>query len=67
MAIEAVPYSKVRYASIPFDFVRQFYYLHMLMETRVSAPPAEQVASGSPLEGGEDNYLDHLNPKHETN
>ena len=35
MAIEAVPYSKVRYASIPFDFVRRFYYLHMLIEDQI--------------------------------
>jgi len=32
----------------------------------VNAPPAEREASGSPLEGGEDNYLDHLKPKSET-
>ena len=30
---------------------------------RVNAPPAEREASGSPLEGGEDNYRVHLNPK----
>ena len=29
----------------------------------VNAPPAERVASGSPLEGGEDIYLDLLIPK----
>ena len=29
----------------------------------VNAPPAQQEASGSPLDGGKDNYLNHLNPK----
>ena len=29
----------------------------------VTAPPAKREASESPLEGGEDNYLNHLNPK----
>jgi len=32
----------------------------------MNAPPAEREASGSPLEGGQDNYLDHLKPKSET-
>jgi len=31
----------------------------------VNAPAAERDTTGNPLEGGEDNYLDHLNPKHE--
>jgi hypothetical protein len=31
----------------------------------VNAPPAELEASGSPIEGDEDNFLDHLKPKFE--
>jgi len=42
--------------------VAQKIYSHMKMD----APPAEREASGSPLEWGEDNYLDHLKPKSET-
>jgi hypothetical protein len=29
----------------------------------VNTPPAEREASGSPLEGGEDNFIGHLKPK----
>jgi hypothetical protein len=31
----------------------------------VNAHPAEREASGSPHEGGKDNYLNYLNPKNE--
>jgi hypothetical protein len=31
-------------------------------EDKQKTPSAEQVASGSSLEGGEDNSLDHLKP-----
>ena len=39
----------------------------MSVISAVNTPDAEREASESPLEGGEDNYLDYLNPKHETN
>jgi hypothetical protein len=56
--------TQVSYTQIGLKF--QSHRKKLILATKsalVNAPPAEREASGSPLEGSEDNYLDHLKPK----
>jgi len=50
-AIETVPYAKVGYASIPFDFVGWFYYLYVRLENRANRKNGkEKVGKNTTLE-----------------